>query len=609
MWIYIKNITAILFVLLSVPFGCLGGDLPISYTYKYNKEAGKADQTPLLLDLLDKIDKTNPAKIVFEKGIYHFYPDKAFGTYHEITNHDNGYYRMAFPLCGFNGIEIDGQGSEFIFHGQIIPFLVLNSADVTIRNVVIDWELPHFVQGTIIAADTLMSTIDIRIPDEYKVRQDANRLVFGSEGWEHTFLGENIVFDPQKKAPMYFTDKYHINYSEQKNILSEKLSENIYRLTAPFKKSLPPLNSIITFKGITRFNRTSPAIHLKSSKDVELVNVTIHHAGGMGVIAEKTENISLDRVNVMLREGSGRMVTTTADATHFCNCRGKLTIQNCTFENMLDDAANVHGIYLRVEKAVDKNILYASISHFHQYGYNFVEVGDTIRFVNDSTLLPMSVNVVSKLEKVNHRYYRISFEKDLPEGLKYNDGIENISWYPQTVIRNNIVRNNRARGFLVSSGKPVLIEGNKITSQMSAILFEGDLNFWFESGAVNNVTIRNNEFIDCAYSGNKQPVIFINPMMKKHMSEKYEKNIFIENNLFRTFDTYILSAKSVDGLYIKNNTIEQTKTYPPIWGNMPMFNIMECINVEITGNKSVKSDITIEVDKNSIHSSKISDNQ
>lgn len=93
------------------------------------------------------------------------------------------------------------------------------------------------------------------------------------------------------------------------------------------------------------------------------------------------------------------------------------------------------------------------------------------------------------------------------------------------------------------------------------------------------------------------------------MVEKYEKNIRIENNLFRTFDTYILSAKSADGLYIKNNTIEQTNTYPPIWGNLPMFNILQSRNVEITGNKIKNKEITIEVDHDSKPFTKISDNQ
>lgn len=596
----IKLLGFIVSISLIFPFFVSGQKGKDIYYFPQNKEGelNETDQTPFLTCLLNKIDKKKGGKIIFKKGIYHFYPDKAVGFYHEITNHDNGFYRFAFPICNFNRLEIDGQGSEFIFHGQIIPFLIKQSFNIVLTDFTIDWEIPHYFQGKIIANNPDKSTIDIEIPKEFKVKQQGNRLVVGSEGWEHQFCGENIVFDPKTKAPIYNTDQYNIPYDENNNVVSEQLSPTTFRLNAKFKKKIPPINSIITFKGVSHFNRTSPAVHLKTSKNVTINNVIIHHAGGMGVIAEKSENIHLDSVNVILRKGSERLVTTTADATHFCNCKGSLIIENCIFENMLDDAINVHGTYLRVEEIIDTKTIYASVRHFHQFGYDFAGKGDIIRFVNDSTILPISENVVSTIEKVNDHYYRIRFKNFLPDNLKPNDGIENISWYPETVIRNNIVRNNRARGFLISSGKSVLIENNSISSQMSAILFEGDLNYWFESGAVSNVIIRNNLFGDCSFSGIKQPIIFINPMIKKHCEKRYEKNIRIVNNHFRTFDSYILSAKSVNGLTFNGNIFEKTNTYLPLWNSMPMINISYSENVEIKNNTSPDyPEITITLDE------------
>lgn len=597
----------LLFVILSV--AVFSKNRQKIYAFPENKGfvlPEKSDCTPLIYDLLHKMDREKPAKIVFKKGVYHFYPEKAVGFYHEITNHDNGFYRFAFPICRFNQVEIDGQGSEFIFHGQMIPFLIKESSGIQISNLTIDWEVPHYVQGKIIANNQVESTIDIEVAKEFRVKQQGNRLTFGAEGWEHPFPGDNIVFDAQSKAPVYNTIQYYIPYNENKNIVSEQLSPTVFRLTATFNKLLPPVNSIITFKGASHFNRTSPAIHLKASKNVALHNITIHHAGGMGVIAEKTENIHLDKVNVVLRENSGRMVTTTADATHFCNCKGSLIIENCTFENMLDDATNVHGTYLRIEKITDARTVDASISHFHQYGYDFAQAGDTVRFISDSTLLPLSKNKVLSVDRINDRYCRIQFEQKLPDELKANDGIENITWYPETIIRNNVVRNNRARGFLISSGKPVLIEHNSISSQMSAILFEGDMNYWFESGAVSDVIIRNNSFVDCSYSGYKQPVIFINPMMKKHTDTPYEKNIRIENNSFRSFHSYILDAKSVEGLFFNNNIIEQTNTWLPLWNTMPMINVTQSKQIEIKQNTvSGYPEITISLDDKTKSTTKI----
>ena len=132
------------------------------------------------------------------------------------------------------------------------------------------------------------------------------------------------------------------------------------------------------------------------------------------------------------------------------------------------------------------------------------------------------------------------------------------------------------------------------------------MNYWFESGAVSDVTIRDNSFVDCSYSGYKQPVIFINPMMKKHTDIPYEKNIRIENNSFRSFDSYILDAKSVEGLFFNNNVIEKTNTWLPLWNTMPMINITQSKLVEIKQNTAPGyPEITISLDKKTKSTTKL----
>ncbi|MBK8704300.1 MAG: hypothetical protein IPN33_12230 [Saprospiraceae bacterium] len=61
-------------------------------------------------------------QIEFKKGTYHFYPDQAVEEYMKISNNDNGNKKIAFPLFHYAEVEIDGNGSDFIFHGGIIPF-------------------------------------------------------------------------------------------------------------------------------------------------------------------------------------------------------------------------------------------------------------------------------------------------------------------------------------------------------------------------------------------------------------------------------------------------------------------------------------------------------
>ena len=282
------------------------------------------------------------------------------------------------------------------------------------------------------------------------------------------------------------------------------------------------------------------------------------------------------------------MITTTADATHFCNCRGTVLIEECVFENMLDDATNVHGSYVRVTGITAPDQVIARINHPQQAGYEFAGKGDEIDVVDAETLLAKHTLRVKKSERINAHYIRLTFTSPVEGRLTVGDGLENMSWYPELIFRNNVVRNNRARSILVSTPRKVVVEGNTFSSMMSAILFEGDMDHWYESGAVRDVTIRNNRFLDGTYGGADFPTIFINPHQKKEVpGHPYERNITIEGNLFRTFNEQLLRAKSVGGLIFRDNTIELSEKYKP-YNDLPTIDIRSSQQVVIENNRYKK---------------------
>lgn len=555
---------------------------------EYRDRFDTTDMTPFIRNLLDKLDEEENVRILFPRGTYHFHPELAFGKYHAVTNHDNGYRYFAFPLVGYRNIEIDGAGSEFIFHGQIIPFLVEKSHGVTLRNFTVDWQMPFTLEGRIVARDTVRSTIEIEIPDEFGHVCENGKLIMRGEGWEERTLGENIVFDPRTMATAYRSDDYYIPKPDNFDIPVEELSPGRYELRTRFVRALPPVGTVLTFKGLFSRNRHSPAIHATASSDLLVEDVTIHHAGGMGLIAEKTENVTVRRMRVTLRKGSPRMITTTADATHFCNCRGLVLIEDCLFENMLDDASNVHGTYVRIVEVPDSNQVIARINHPQQAGYDFAGSGDSLNVVDGETLLPRASLRVVGTERINQHYVKISFDRNIRDRLRIGDGLENMSWYPELIFRRNIVQNNRARSILVSTPCKVVIEDNVFSSMMSAILFEGDMDHWYESGAVRDVLIRRNQFLDGTYGGADFPTIFINPHQRRLVpGHPYERNIRIEDNLFRTFNEQLLRAKSVGGLVFQRNTIEKSETYKP-YNQLPTVDIRDSERVVIRDNRYLK---------------------
>lgn len=575
------------------------------------------DATPIVVKAIKKCKEEGISKLVFPKGTYHFYPTFAPERYCEITNNDNGFKRTSFLLVDFHDFEIDGGGSDFMYHGKMIPFIIEESSNIKITNLNVDWEVPFAIEGLVVAKDENTKTFNIEVSSPYEVkfghlylklerpdtpyeRKYGKRFAY----WEHYNLeiGQNIFWDPKTMAPLYNTRMYNM---PEKGIYAEELKKGLIRITTEMKK-LPPIGSVMVSKGEYLQNRTSPAFRVFKSKDLEFNNVNVHHAGAMGLIAERSENITLDSFNVVLREGSGRMVTTTADATHFCNVKGLVTIKNCIFENMLDDATNIHGTYVRVNKIIDEYTLAVETYHPHQNGYLFGEEGDQVRVIDQKNLQPRTAPMIlKKVERVNEKISYITFNKPITNKVAVFDGVENISWHAAAIIENNIVRNNRARSFLISTPRKVVVRNNKLSSQMATFRLTGDLGLWNESGPNDGLLIENNLIENAVYGGNgPQSIFLIDPQYqdKKNFDGTYSRNITIRNNTVKTFDSSILYAISVDGLIFEDNTIIKTDKYKPIFSDIPNLRIENCSNVSIKGNdyKSLNGkDGTLTIDSKS----------
>lgn len=578
------------------------------------------DATPIVVEALKKCKEEGINKLVFPKGTYHFYPTFAPELYCEITNNDNGLKRTSFPIIDFHDFVIEGNGSDFIYHGKMIPFIIEESSNIKITNLSVDWEVPFVIEGLVVANDVNTHTFDVEVKTPYTVqfghlylsleRQDTpyERKYgkrFATMEKFNLEVGQNIFWDPKTMAPIYDTKLYNM---PEKEIYAKELEQGLIRISTKINK-LPPIGSVMVSKGEYLQNRTSPAFRVFKSKNLEFKDVNVHHAGAMGLIAERSEDITLDGFNVVLREGSGRMITTTADATHFCNVKGTVTIKNCTFENMLDDATNIHGTYVRVNKIINDYTLAVETYHPHQNGYLFGEEGDMVQVIDQKNLQPTTEALqLTKVERVNEKISYITFDKPIKGNVNIYDGVENISWHAAAIIENNIVRNNRARSLLISTPRKVVVRNNYLSSQMASFRLTGDLGLWNESGPNDDLIIENNIIENAVYGGNgPQAVFLIDPQYvdKDDFEGYYSRNITIRNNTIKTFDSSIMLAMSVDGLIFENNEIIQTDTFEPIFPDVDNIRIINCKDVKISGNSykklNGKKKGTLFIDEKSIH--------
>ena len=568
------------------------------------------DATPALISRILKANENPISEIKFEKGTYHFYPDKGFEKFCYISNHGDLMINTPFPLFNMNNLVIDGQGSTFIFHGVMIPFLIDDSKNISVKNLSIDWYQSFHSEGLIVANDEANKTFDMQISNEYPYDIRNGQLFFIKEYYQHT-IGQTILFDPKRKAISFDTEAYtgittksksettfnldtitykyeydkrdvdNKNIGIQNRVTVKEIKPGLLRVFGHTKK-MPPVDHILSMKGEQGLNRVSPAFSVKNTNGFNALNVTVHHAGGMGIIAENSADIILDNFNVT--PSQGRMVSTTADATHFVGCRGKLELKNCTFENQLDDASNIHGTYQKIVDVLDDYRIGVRMGHHQQKAFVIGRPNDNLGFVRLSeSFFPYKKSTIKNIEYINNRYQIITLNDKLPEDLKAGDLVENLDGYPDLLVQNCTIRNNRARGLLISNPIQTVIENNFFSTEMEAILMPVESGHWYESGNAANVVIKGNIFQDCQHGGKNRGVIrFDTDDDNENIAFK---NIEITDNTFNQFDNLILEITNVDGLVFKGNVITNSGTFPQLYPENTVIKVMHSKNLIFNKNK------------------------
>lgn len=544
------------------------------YATNFGVKPGKQDNTFQVRQLLKHAKQQGSTKITFAKGEYHFYPEQASEDYAFISNNDQGLKRIAFHLNNFNSLTIDGQGSSFIMHGAINPFLMQDSSNISIRNLSIDFNRAFHSEGEILALGK--GSMDLHIPEAfpytingagvlefqgvreyppgYPINERLERRKDALHAQDYAFK-RLLEYDVNTRATAYMASDIQTGAWLRAFNLEGK---NNIRIFHPKLKGT--VGNIMTFSSKYR---KYPAIVISDSSDVLLDNVTIFHAGGMGVLGQRCRNITIQ--NSKVTPSQGRIISATADATHFNNCNGDIKLINNLFENQQDDATNIHGIYAMFAQLKSPSTALIKIQHPQQWGFDFIDVGDTMELVQGKSLITYGTNTVTEVKKLNTEIYEVTFASAIDPRIVVGDSIAEVRDYANVLIKGNTMRRNRARGMLLNSRGKTVVEDNYFHVPGAAILFEGDARNWYEQGGVRDVTIRNNIFDNSHFSIWGNAIIAVAAGIDKEFQDvsRYNRNILIENNTFNVYDKgLLLDLFSVSDVTFKNNHIYKTDFFP-----------------------------------------------
>ena len=527
---------------------------------------------PVVKEALKQCEGDGSVTIVFPKGRYDFWQD--------LYSADR--FTIGIPMNGLKNVVIDGDGSEFIFHGNMQIVSVVRCENIEIKDFSADWDYPFMYQGRYLNATD--EYIDLEIDkNQYRYVIEDDKFFMTGEGWKTAPMGYFNLFDRDTKEILYKTHDW--NNASLFASKAEELAPGIVRFYGQ-PEIKPPKG---TYTNLMAGRYMTVGISISNSKDIYLKDITIYHALSHGVHGTRSENITMENTSVKINDKKDRVFSVIADASHFSNCKGLIKVISCAHTGAMDDFINVNGGYTRIDSIIGHNTVITSRARWAG------EPGEEVWFLNTVNCQRSEICVIQSVESLEGRGSKITFSSPLPKGIKKGDYMENKTWTAGLELRNcSILKHNRARGILVTTPQKVVIENNYFRNAGTAILIEGDMSYWFESGAHRDLTIRNNVFDNCATSAchidNCEMGLAIITITPSHRpqddkTEPYHQNIRIENNIFKTFDVPLLHAQSVRGLTFKNNEIIRTYAYEPYLWQKSSFLLDGCRDVVISGNK------------------------
>ncbi|WP_215224015.1 right-handed parallel beta-helix repeat-containing protein [Echinicola shivajiensis] len=472
-------------------------------------------------------------------------------------------------------LSFEGNGALIVSHGKMVHLALDHSKNIKIKDLNFDYERPSMSEVQIETVGDDFAIVKVHKDSKYRVNE--GQVEWYGEGWKAGHL-HVIRFDPETET-MYYEKSKFMEKSQAFDLGENRIMFKGF----DFKNAQLNKGDILSFRDTYR---DCVGVLNNFSENLSFENIGLHYLHGLGMLSQFSKNIHVNGIHAQPRESSRRVIAGFADFLHFSGCYGEVKIENSIFSGSHDDPVNIHGTHLRV---VDHGKDKIKVRFMHHQTWNLIafEAGDSIGFVNNDNLEVYDYAKVREVKKINPRELELSLDRAVPAALGEKHCVENISKTPSVHIRNNRFEHTNTRGLLLTSRRKILVENNVFyRTGMHAILIANDCNFWYESGPVKDVTIRNNQFIECGYNSfpDSYPIA-IKPEVLEFQKGKYvHSNINILDNEFVLINDALLQGVSTDGLVFKGNTIRMGKRdfFPQT--DRPMISLDHCKHVEIDGN-------------------------
>jgi parallel beta-helix repeat protein len=521
----------------------------------YAKDFGMTPDTEIgskLTKTLCEMAQTDGEKtLVFEKGVYHIDIDNCEEKTLYITNTvgDNEFSdgevphksKVAMYFGNIKNLTVEGNGSTFLVDGHCTNIALENCENITLDGIELDTVNPPLHEFTVEEVKGHSVVFSLNKSCKY-VEKNGKYYLFG-KGYQHRFYEKGTFSSPALVRANDLDHTERVRHPFAAALSFKEIGAYKFRLTYLSARRFEKGDKYYIFD--TR--RDNVGIFVNSCKNFTLKNSAQRYNCSLALVCQKTENITVDNVDFSPKPDSGRLICSLADFMQICNCKGQVSVTNSNFCGACDDAINVHGIHMYVDK-VEGNTLTLKFRHPQTHGFNPFFDGDEIEYVDRFTLECRGKAKILSSRLVSEHIVEILV--DSTDGVGEGMAVEDITLCPDFYYAGNTVNRITTRGILVTTRGKVVIENNEFrNTHMAAILLSDDAKSWYESGPCKDVTIKNNSFGECLAH-------FISVLPENGANTNpVHKNITIEGNTFDSKHDKGIHLKCAENVTIRNNKI------------------------------------------------------
>ena len=503
------------------------------------------------------------ATVEFSEGTY------IIGSTAENTPKDT-FHSLYFS--DIHDVKIQGNNTTFLINDPFMDvFHFLNSSNVTIKGITIDYLIDPWVQGTVVDINEEKGTFTLSISNI----SESGTTILDDPRW----LG--VTTSRSKTSPFGM-----VRDDNDPRLLKKGVPNFFYGFTTPKKvkqgvyeigftmdnyKKWLGTNIVIGSKLVllNRIDSVGAFRFFNCAKNMTVEDCTVYATvGTVFCIGHIDGNLKINNVNTLYKPNSGRWLTSNADGCYLHDIKGSVTVTNCTFEGLSDDGINLYTSGCTLNQVLSPTqIKVTGIALLIPKINEKIIVIDPINGGVRGEATVIKCETSSKNGSISEEISAIlTFNtpiSGMKSGISRTDGdvvINHSMQAPGTTVANNTFRYGRIKGIKLAV-RDAKVCGNTFENLGGPAITLHDIPSLRELTGSYNLLIENNNIKNCTYNswtGSETTAsISLSGMCVDYSVAKghIHYNIDIKNNTIANVSKHGIYISSAENVTLNNNTI------------------------------------------------------